>query len=199
MNNKPEYADSAVSEDLEEVLGEELSTEDVGGEEASPNLAEINRITGRDFDSLEDFEKHYQNLNSLVGDQKRIENEKKARELEKIKGSGDQQLRSIVEGLQSQLVEKDFLAENPSAKSSLDLVKAVAQSKSLTLQEAWDNHIKDTWEKASAYNEEKEIGIRSKQRILPTEAKEIKSLVEKVTKSSNTEDKEALVSKWLNL
>jgi len=197
MDNKPENTDSAVSEDL--VLGEELSEEDVGGEEASPNLAEINRVTGRNFASMEDFEKHYKNLNSLVGDQTRVENEKKAKELEKIKTSGDQELRGIVEGLQSQLVEKDFLAENPTAKASLDLVKAVASSKGITLHEAWENHIKDTWEKANAYNEEKEIGIRSKQRLMPAEAKEINTLVEKVKAEASTEDKEALVAKWLNL
>lgn len=201
MDNKPNETNGDVGnlETLNEVLAES-GQEDVGGEDASaPNLEEINRITGRNFNSLEDFEKHYNNLNSLVGDQKRVENEKKAKELESLKSQNSPELQERLDRLEAIIAEKDFIRENPTAEKALDLVKAVAKAKGVSLEEAWTNEVKDVAESAYAYKEEKEIGVRSKNRIIPAQAKKVQELANQIRQTGSDEAKEALVGEWLGL
>jgi len=200
MSDKPNETDSEILEpETDSEAQDDLGQTDVGGEEASANLAEINKVTKRDFKSMDDFAKHYENLNSLVGDQKRVENEKAAKELNEIKESGNQELKDLVMGLIDKNNTMEFLSENPTAKESMDLVKSVALAKNLSLQDAWENHVKDTAESASAYKEEKEIGVKSKARVMPQETKEIKALSDAVKDNPSTTNKELLVAKMLGL
>lgn len=202
MDNKPNETNGNVEnlETLNEVLAES-GQEDVGGEDASaPSLEELNRITGRNFNSLEDFEKHYKNLNSLVGDQTRVENEKKAKELESLKSqTNSPELQERLDRLEAIIAEKDFIRENPTAEKALDLVKAVAKAKGVSLEEAWTNEVKDVAESAYAYKEEKEIGVRSKNRIIPAQAKKVQELANQIRQTGSDEAKEALVGEWLGL
>lgn len=202
MDNKPNETNGNVEnlETLNEVLAGS-GQEDVGGEDASaPSLEELNRITGRNFNSLEDFEKHYKNLNSLVGDQTRVENEKKAKELESLKSqTNSPELQERLDRLEAIIAEKDFIRENPTAEKALDLVKAVAKAKGVSLEEAWTNEVKDVAESAYAYKEEKEIGVRSKNRIIPAQAKKVQELANQIRQTGSDEAKEALVGEWLGL
>lgn len=198
MDNKPEDTDSEILEG--ETQENELGHEDVGGEEApASELSEINRVTGRKFGSVEEFEKHYKNLNSLVGDQKRVDNEKKAKELEAIKSQEiTPELANRVAQLEAQLVEKDFLTTNPTAQGSIDLVKSVALAKGISLEEAWNTQVKEVAEAAEAHKSEKEIGIRSKSRINPLQNQEVATLAEQVRKGEGGDAaRQLLIKKML--
>lgn len=202
MDNKPDTTNDEAQnlETLSEVLADS-GQEDVGGEDASaPSLEKLNSITGRNFASLEDFEKHYKNLNSLVGDQTRVENEKKAKELESLKSqTNSPELQERIDRLENLVTEQNFLKENPTAEKALDLVKAVSKAKGISLAEAWSNEVKDVAESAYAYKEEKEIGVRSKNRIIPAQAKKVQELANQIRQTGSDEAKEALVGEWLGL
>jgi hypothetical protein len=204
MDDKPENTDSDILDELETDSGaqDELGQEDVGSKDApASELTEINRVTGRKFGSVDEFEKHYKNLNSLVGDQTRVENERKAKELEAIKSQETTpELAQRLASLEAQIVEKDFLANNPIAASSLDLVKAVATSNGMTYQEAWDSKVKEVAEAAEAHKSEKEIGIRSKSRINPLQDKDLNSLAEQVRKGEGGQEaRDQLIRGWLGI
>lgn len=65
--------------DIKSAVGQGDADDSVGSTDA---LTAINKVSGREFKSIDDFEKHYKNLNSLVGDQSIVETKKKAEELD---------------------------------------------------------------------------------------------------------------------
>ena len=193
-DNKPEETDEESQETQEEESQEtesqtqesqeESGSEDVAGRAAEAlTLEELNETVGRKFDSKEEFKKHYKNLNSFVGDQKRVKTEK---EKEKLSEEKDQ-LAERLERLEGEMKTKDFLADNPDAKDSLDLVKDVANSRNISFQEAWDNHLKDTVTNAKARENELEIGVKSKNRLNTSQAKKYNSLAKKAQEGTATE------------
>lgn len=157
-----------------------------GGEEPALTLAELESFAGRKFASKEDALKHYQNLNSLVGDQKRLETEKKAKEAEAAL-SEKELLTKKVEELERKNTINEFLQANPSAKDKLDLVEAYAEKSGITLSEAWKK-VSDKF--APTQEEEDEVGVKTKQRITPVQSQNIQALTEQARKGSSDAQEE---------
>lgn len=67
--------------DVNSAVGQGDADNSVGSTDAV--LETLNKVSGREFKSINDFEKHYKNLNSLVGDQSIVETKKKAEELDR--------------------------------------------------------------------------------------------------------------------
>lgn len=177
-------------------LFEDSSDTDAGsdGEELALTLSELNSISGRKFSTKEEAIKHYQNLNSLVGDQKRIETEKKAKEAEKAMTEKEQLATRIAELERETKVDK-FLLANPGAKESLEVLEAYAEKKGLTLDEAWKN-ISGKFASATKEDDEDEVGVKSKQRITPVQSQQIADL-SKAASSGSSDAQEELVKQLI--
>lgn len=152
---------------------QESSTDAVSnGEELT--LSELNEISGRTFATKADALKHYQHLNSLVGDQKRVEQEKKAKQAE-ASLSELEQLRAEINSLKGQSQKDKFLLANPQASDKLELVEAYASQHNLPLDEAWSK-IADKFATVTQGADNSD-GVRPKQRITPTQSQNIADLV----------------------
>lgn len=206
INDKPldtngEVQESNESQDdnLEEIFGES-GNEDVGSE-SELSLDQLNQVTGRQFKSLEDFQKHYKNLNSLVGDQKRIETEKKAKELDLLKNKArddsSPSLAKEIEALKADFTEDRFLRNNPTANEHLELVRSVSKAKGISLDKAWNDHVKDIASGYAASKKEKEIGVETKNRINPQTKQRLNTLTEEYQKTGSGDAQDALVAAWL--
>jgi hypothetical protein len=152
-------------------------------------------LSGREgdnaFKSKDDFEKHYQNLKSLVGDQEAIKARKdKPESGEEAKAeSKDDDVRKELEMLKSNLAEKEFLAENPDAKDKLDIVQAYADKNGLDLAKAWDKLA----DKFTASGDSKLI---TNQRINPVKSADRQKLIENA-RSGNSNYQEQYVAEML--
>ena len=182
-----EQQTQAADTDFDIFNDETESTTDAGtGEELT--LSELQEISGRTFASKADALKHYQHLNSLVGDQKRLESEKKAKEAE-AKLSELERIQKEVETLKKDNSKKEFLLANPQAKDKLELVEAYANQNNLPLNEAWTK-IADKF--ATVAESENSDGVRPKQRITPTQSQNIAELVA-AARTGNPDSQEALI------
>lgn len=188
MDNKPletddqEEAIGDLFEDTPEATPQEPGAEDVGGK---LTLEEINSMTGREFKSKEEFEKHYKNLSSFVG--KKTEAPKPAKE-------ELTDLMAKVSGLEQTVKERDFVYEKPEAKDHLDLIRSVAKAEGLSLPDAWEK-TKDYVGAVEASKKEKTV-VESKNRLTAPQQKEVQSLVEKSrTVGLNENEKIELVKK----
>ena len=165
---------------------EEASSTDAGSNGEELTLSELNEISGRSFASKAEALKHYQHLNSLVGDQRRVETERKAKEAES-KLSELEQLRQELNTLKGQSQKDKFLLANPSASDKLELVEAYASQHNLPLDEAWSK-IADKF--ATVTQEDNSEGVRPKQRITPTQSQNIADLVTQArTGSSDAQER----------
>lgn len=187
--------------DLEEIF-DDSGNENVEGDSALKGLSldQLSQLAGRKVESVEDFQKHYSHLKGMVGDQKRVELEKKAKELDQLKAQAalkdDFELSRQVQSLKAEIEEDKFLRLNPTAEHSLDLVKSVAKAKDIPLAEAWDKHVKEIAEGHAAYKKEKDIGVESKNRISPMQSQKITQLVSQA-KTGSGDAQDALVSELL--
>ena len=177
--NKPLDADTSSEETLEEGQ-KDVETKEV---KAELSLDDLNTLSGREgnnaFKSKEDFEKHYQNLKSLVGDQEAIKERKQE----------TPDIAQKLADLENRLAEKEFLAENPSAKDNLDLVKAYAKANDMTINEAWEK----TSSKFATSGDSKLI---TNQRINPVNSTDRAKLAE-AAKSGDTQAQERYVAEML--
>lgn len=159
--NKPLNSDNPELE-----LGSELGKKDVSKAEnletkATPEeeAEYYQKLTGReDIKSKADFEKHYQGLKSLVGDQKIAEMREKAEAYEKMqqeiereadefleseegketaKEFAEEAIETRVSGLEDELKTERFLKTHPEAQSLIDLIKAKADRNEISLEEAY--------------------------------------------------------------
>jgi len=177
------FTDDTVTEDNDSEAG----TEDVLGksEVANLTLEELNNISGRKFESKEDYIKHYENLKKLVGDQdnakKRKETPDKVSELEK----------EIAEMKKAGTV-KDFLLETPTAKEHLELVEAYAEKQGISLSEAWNT-------KFANLVESSQKNVINKNRINPIQSQQITNLAEKA-RGGDESAQDALINElvWKN-
>ena len=176
--NKPLETDPAQAEGQEDVGTEE--------EKAELSLSDLNTLSGREgdnaFTSKDDFEKHYQNLKSLVGDQEAI----KARKEQVAPEPG---VAEKLADLENRLAEKDFLGDNPGAKDNLDLVKAYADANKLSLSEAWEK----TSDKFATSGDSKLI---TNQRINPVKSADTAKLAE-AARTGDTNAQERYVAELL--
>lgn len=178
-------------------------------------LEEINKITGREFKNREEFEKHYKELSSFVGQNpqelkekaeafdKMIEDANKivdeaesTGELEKI------EVPSEIEEVKRKIEEMELSKSYPEAEKVKETIYSIAQAEGISLKEAYEKHLKDLVtsklevEKSKA---EEITGIESKSRIAPGESAEISQLIDKVQKTDSLEAKQKLVEKILGL
>lgn len=215
--NKPNVTDSEGSE-----LKPAEGTEDVSqlqGSEANASEAEYyQKITGRDdIKSKGDFEKHYEGLKNLVGDQSIAEMRKKAEAFEKIqsaenntkKGGDGNEVEGRLNKLEDELKTERFLKQYPESNSIIGSVKAKAKEYGVSLEEAYAKPIgnekfsiqdllatKLEVDKAKA--EEKSISVESKGRITSEKSNKISQLAEEVDKTDSERAKQDLVREYLS-
>lgn len=195
-DNKPLETDSEIEEMFDDTDISEVDegVKDVDGTKTldSLTLEELNLKAGRSgsnaFKSKDDFFKHYENLKSFVGKQEKKEvNQAEDKSFD---------VMTKISSIEAKLAEKDFISEVPEAKDYLDIIKAVAKDKQITLEEAWDENLKEIAEGASARKKELEIGVKSKNRINPAQSPKIQKLAE-LAKSGSTAAQEAFLREAL--
>jgi len=220
----------STSDNPELELGSELGEKDVSKAEdleakPSEEAKYYQGLTGReDIKSKADFEKHYEGLKKLVGDQAVAELRKKADAYEKLQieiskeadeflntKEGKETMKEFEKGaiseevhsIRDELDDMKFLKKNPESETFLDVIKAVAKEKGISKEEAYQSHLKDLItsklevEKSKA--EEQSIGVESKSRIAPGITAEVSQLIDKVKKTDSLEAKQQLVEKVLGL
>ena len=175
-----------------DIFADDSSEADADNASEELTLSELNSISGRNFSSKEEALKHYKHLNSLVGDQKRIETERKAKDAESKLSELDK-LRAEMNALKQDNTKKEFLLANPGAKDKIELVEAYADKHSLPLEEAWTK-IADKF--AISTSNEDSYGVRPKQRITPTQSQNIAELTE-AARRGNSDAQDALIQETL--
>lgn len=201
--NKPSGADVVEESGQEEFQGGSLEGTELddlfetgeenveNGAEATLTLADLNNLAGRTgnnaFKSVADFNKHYGHLNSFVGKKE----EKLAPKIAEAKPTGDYVSRSEIESI---LAEREFVSSNPTAKEHLDILKAVAKDRGISVNEAYEA-VKDTLEAASAFKKERTVGVNSKNRINPMQSQRLTKLAANV-KAGDARSEEALVEEF---
>lgn len=197
---------------------EDLEATNPSGEEEEI-LSKVKEITGREFKNLQDFQKHYKNLVSLVGDQKIAELRKKAEAYEKLQQEIDKEAEefinseegqeflkeyqpSEVEELKRKVEEIELTKVHPEAEKFLNVIYPIAESQGITLKEAYEDYLKDLvaskLEMEKAKNEERSISVEPKGRISSQKASRISELVEKIRKTDSDSAKQALVREFLS-
>ena len=191
-------------------LGSESGEENVSGEETSTDtpdgseLEKLNKLTGKDFKSVDDFQKHYENLKSFSGTEEAQELRKKAKlydELQKEKPEDKVKEEGTPDDKFSELNNKfnksEFLRENPDAKEHFDLVEAIANQNKVPFQEAWDSSVKDLAVAKSQKDKEHSDIIDSKSKTTPLDTQKINQLIDNVKKTGSFETKQKLVEKFM--
>lgn len=190
VENKPLESDAEFLEEFEQEDPQEKQEEkDVDG--TKEFLTKVSAISGREFKTIEEYEKHYKNLASFVG--KKIEPEKEAQ----LKAPDKKETEGITQILANQK-KIEFFMEVPEAKKHFDeFVKPLADGSGLTYAEAWER-VRPLIQVSEEQEKEKEIGVNSKNRIQPIANSELKELVAEARKGSASAQ-EQLVAKMLGL
>lgn len=186
---KPVETDSdEESSDLSDLFEEgETNDESTSG---VITLKEFEDLSGRKFKNIDDAKRHYQNLKEFVGKA----NQSKEAPVEKKDSSIDSVLAEMKE-LKAQVVERDFILDNPKAKGSLNLVRKVAKADGISLSEAWEQ-VKDLAVSAEEYKKGRDVGVNSKTRINPIVSEKNKEMVE-LAKRGDINAGDALVEQHL--
>jgi hypothetical protein len=188
MDNKPLETDDPEEsvEDLFEEPSEETpqepGVEDVGG----LTLEELNKVSGREFKSKEEYLKHYENLKNFVG--KRQETPKS-----EVKPKDDGGVLEKLSSLEQRVSERDFIYETPDAKEHLDLVRSVSKADGIPMQEAWGK-VKDYVGAFEASKKEKTV-VESKNRPNAPQTKEFQALAEKARTTGLNENEQSAMLK----
>ena len=197
--NKPFESDTDAEETLDDLFKEdqESTTEEVGSDKdvdaTKEFLTKVSKISGREFGTIEEYEKHYKNLSSYVG--------------KKVVESGDQPQKStpnrkvendsLKEVLESNR-KIEFFLDNPDAKKHFaEYVKPLADGSGISYVEAWEK-VKPLIQSSEEQEKEKEIGVNSKSRIQTVDTSKLKSLAQEA-RGGNAAAQEALVAKMLGL
>lgn len=192
--NKPLESDTDETlGEIEDLFNESESNESepeskVGEKDVQPTdiLKQLKQITGREFSSVEDFNKHYSNLKSFVG--KKVEPEQKTPQQEDSK---------LIQILKNQ--EKiEFFMEKPEAKEYFnEFVKPLAEGSGVSYQEAWSKV--QPMIQVSKEKEQEKIGIDSKSRIKPINNPELKKLEELARRGNPNAQEEYIRKKYANI
>jgi len=223
--NKPLNTDSGVSElKTSEGIKDVSKIEDLEAK-TSEEAKYYQELTGReDIKSKEDFEKHYEGLKKLVGDQKIAALREKAEAYETLQQEINKEADEFLEtpegqetieeftkeatteevySIRDELDDMKFLKKNPEAEPFIDVIKAVAKEKEISKEEAYQSHLKDLitskLEVEKSKTEERSIGVESKPRIAPGISADVSQLIEEVKKTDSLAAKQKLVEKVLGL
>ena len=209
--------DESGDENVEE-LDEGLESE--GGEENPEDaeqivLNQLKQTTGRDFKSLEDFQKHYKELSKFVGQNPKALKEKAEAydkliaeanevvdEAEAKKKSTKTEIPQEIQELKTKIQEMELLRDYPEAKPFLETISAVSKSEGISFKEAYENKLKDLVASKLKLDEskskEKAIGVVSKGRISSAKSNKVSQLIDDVIKTDSDEAKQALVREYLS-
>lgn len=173
---KPDATDSnieesTISEEISDLFEEGEADAVEPAEKPALTLEQIEQVTGRKFDSVEDFEKHYKNLSSFVGKKQATQEEPKTVQEPQ---DNDAKIQAAVKAA----LEEQSLASNPESKDFLDLAKAVARDKGISLTEAWNKHVKPLATDASEYRKGRDVGVNSRTRINPAISKRNEAMMQ---------------------
>jgi len=166
--------DDLFSDDIEnKTENTEAGAEDVKGKDEVANLTldELNKASGREFGSKEEYLKHYDNLKKLVGNQDLAKERKVKNEADKQPNKVDELEKQLKE-IQADNIKKDFLLETPTAKEHLELVEAYAEKQGITLSEAWTT-------KFANLVESSQKNVINKNRINPVQSQQLANLAER--------------------
>ena len=197
-------------QELSPAEGEKDVQENLDSEPEEESLVKkLSDITGREFKDEEDFKKHYKELSSFVGKNPK-ELEEKAKlydeqltkskdKLEKAQSGGSS--TEEIQVLKDKIEEMELLKDYPESSKILNTIRDVANSRKVTLKEAFESDLQDLLksklEAEKRQEEERNSSVESKSRVSSSKANKITSLAEQVKTSGSDEDKEALVKEFL--
>jgi hypothetical protein len=195
---------------------EDVSTDETNGGESTNasekeiDMEKIEKVTGRKFKDLGDFEKHYKELSSFVGKNPK-ELKEKAESFDKIMADANHAIKESKEGksdlnenevsqLKKKVEEMEFIRDYPESKTHLDIISSFAKGKNISLKEAYEDHLKDLIssksESEKAKEQEQFIGVESKGRLSQGRSVKINEIAQRVIKSNSDEAKEDLVREF---
>jgi hypothetical protein len=198
-NNKPLETDTS-EDNVEEESTEDESIyelfEEEGGDDVEGkgelSLEELNKISGREFKSKEDYLKHYENLKKLVGDQDLAKKRKEVKQEEAKKEEVDETAKELAQ-LKKDLAKKDFLIETPTAKPFIEPLEAYADRQGVSLEEAWNSESFQLIAESSQRTGKK---LTTNNKIAPARSKEIDRLQKEVVETGSEDAKLNLVKEF---
>lgn len=223
--NPEESVDNSAEggEDVSEDKNLEAESTTDQGTEVEEKINKVNEITGRDFKTWEEFQEHYKNLNSLVGDEKIVEIRKKATDYDKITKQAGEDVNKFIETddgkkvvaevkedakedrmkeIEETLEEERFLRKNEGLEQYVENIRSVARDKNISLQEAYDNHLKELiaskLESDKTKKEEHSIGVESKSRLSSSKGKNLEQLSKDALEKPSDETHEKLVEEFFS-
>jgi len=191
------------SEDDSTESEEELDSKEDTKDEDNVKLDTLNKLTGRDFKSVEDFEKHYKHLSSFVGSnpeeiKKKAEDydkmmkkaeetkEKKTKKTDDLSNDVKERIDSQQTELQSiknQLTKAEFLKKHPEAESVYEeYVLPLSERTNKNPMEVYpgsglESLLKSKKELEEVKSKTKDAGVQSKSRLAPAQKQKIVDLV----------------------
>jgi len=198
--NKPLKSDVEEDEFSDDIFSQEDNQEENQSETGKEKdvdateefLAKVSSISGREFKTVEEYEKHYKNLSSFVG--KKVESENQPQRSTPNRKLENDSLKEVLESNR----KIEFFLDNPEAKKHFaEYVKPMADGSGISYVEAWEK-VKPLIQSSEEQEKEKEIGVNSKSRIQTVDTSKLKSLAQDA-RSGNAAAQEALVAKMLGL
>ena len=191
---KPDATDSDFEEssELDEAISDLFEEGETDAVETAENpvitLSRLEELSGRKFSSVEEAEKHYTNLKNFVG--------KKQETVVKPQVKDEVDIEAKLAKMLDQRLEERELTSRPESKDYVDIVKAVAKDKGISLTEAWDKHVKDMATAAGEYKKGRDVGVNSTTRINPQVSKQKEATVQSA-RQGNPDAQDALVADHL--
>ena len=207
LETNPEELNVDSAEGRDDVSATSQEDADASGDD---RLNYFNKIAGRDFKSVDDFEKHYKELSSFVGKNPK-ELQEKAEAFEKLSKGAQQTVdKAEREGsvtpeitqLKDKINEMELERHYPDAVKYMSLIGPLAKQLGISPKEAFENHLKDLitskLEVDKAKEEEKNISVESKGRVSSSKSAKIGQLTEAIHKTDSQLAKEDLVREYLS-
>lgn len=179
-------------------------------EEGAKKLEYFKKLTGREFKSDEDFEKHYKELSSFVGKNPQ-ELKEKAEAFDKLIEDANKTVKEAekegdvspeISQLKTKVSEMELERHYPEAIKHLGILQPLSEKLGITLKEAYENHLRDLVtskiEADKTKEQEKSISVESKGRITSDKSAKISQLVEGVSKTDSEKLKQDLVREYLS-
>ena len=204
MSNKEDQSlKELISSESELSSGEGTENVSLGSEKESKPaddvLVKINKTIGRNYKSLEEALKGIKETYSYVG-KKISETQTKKTESSGEEMTAEEKAQEALNRIQ----EFELLSKYPESKEILEEIKDLAESKNLSLVEAYEqSSLKSLLETKKAYdskiNAEKASMLKTSSRVGVGNEAKIKELVEEIRRTDSDRAKQDLVKEWLHL
>lgn len=173
-------------------------------------INKLSEITGRKFKDEDDFQRHYKELSSFVGENPK-ELKEKARLYDEQINSSKTKLKEIqksgssneeITKLKNKIEEMELLKDYPDASKILDTIRAVAKSKETDLKSAFESDLqellKSKLDVERRQEEERNSSVESKNRISSTKSSKLASLAEEYKRSPSDVLEQEIVKEFLS-